>query len=243
MNLNLTEEDKKIFKRVVLLAKSYRPKLPVIYTDIEVDYDGNFDEGWHGKSVYISTTGTGDKDIDYEPFYDFIFEFTKDNYTKFLNPFEDYDESWGSIRCAFNFEKNTLEFSYTVRFYGIDSSEREFEVKNELAQSLINVKNNNSEVLGNIVRMRFDGGGDDGEISLYGENETGDEFELPEEFIDFGYDRLTRYYSGWENNEGGSGYIVLDFSEPAVVNCEIIMDLNSEDSHSDSYEIEINVIF
>ena len=36
-----------------------------------MDYDGNFDEGWHGKSVYINTTGTGDKDIDYEPFYDY----------------------------------------------------------------------------------------------------------------------------------------------------------------------------
>jgi len=60
--------------------------------------------------------------------------------------------------------------------------------------------------LGNEVEMVYNGGGDDGQIDN----------DYPDEIIHLGYEIIDVYYSGWENNEGADGSIVINFDEKMV---------------------------
>jgi hypothetical protein len=60
--------------------------------------------------------------------------------------------------------------------------------------------------LGNEIVMEYNGGGDDGQINN----------DYPDEIIHLGYEIIDVYYSGWENNEGADGSIVINFDEKMV---------------------------
>jgi hypothetical protein len=86
MELILSDEQKKLVKRAALLAKSYKPKRPEINLRFQVEQGGGLEPDWHG-SVCNVDTELGEKDIDYDQFYDLIFEFVEDNMDAFFEPF------------------------------------------------------------------------------------------------------------------------------------------------------------
>ena len=74
MEFILDDEQKKLVKRASLLAKSYKPKRPEINLRFQVEQGGGLEQDWHGPECSIELE-SGSKDIDYDQFYDLIFEF------------------------------------------------------------------------------------------------------------------------------------------------------------------------
>jgi len=242
MELILDDKQKKLVKRAAILAKSYKPKNTEISLRFSVEQGGNLEPDWNGSVCNIDTE-FGEKDIDYDQFYDLIFEFVEDNINDFLDPFNDHsDESWGSILCVFDYKEKTLTFGHDVSYYESSFSIEEGKVKQELAQKLINIKNDSEDLQGNVFSMSFDGGGDSGSIEG-GENELGESIDIPASFEDFGYDILEKCFGGWENNEGGNGNILLNFTEPGEVHWAIEMNMNGEEGFSDTYDFEVKLDF
>jgi hypothetical protein len=240
MELILSDEQKKLVKRAALLAKSYKPKSPEINLSFSVEQGGELEPDWRGSGCNINTE-SGEKDIDYEQFYDLIFEFVEDNMDEFLVPFNDHgDDAWGAIWCLFNYETKILTFEHDVRYYESSFSVEEGKVKQELAQRLINVKNESEDLQGNVISMSFDGGGDSGSIEN-GENELGESIDIPASFEDFGYDILEKHFGGWEINEGSNGNILLNFTEPGEVSWAIEINLNGEEGFNDFYDFEVKL--
>ena len=89
--------------------------------------------------------------------------------------------------------------------------------------------------------MNFDGGGDSGYIEDEAENETGDVVRPTEGMVDFGYSLLEEYHRGWENNEGGRGSIILDFSKKRKVSYNLEMYMNEELQTNGNYDFEIKL--
>jgi len=243
MEVILTDEQKKLFKRSAALAKSYKPKRPEIYMRFQVEQGGGLEQDWHGPECSVET-GSGSKNIDYDSLYDLVFEFVKDNMDVFFEPFNQQDgDSWGSIWCEFNYENKTLNFGHDVSYYESSYSDHDGEAKQDIAQALINSKNDSDDLNGDIITMKFDGGGDSGYIEAEGENELGESVTLPSTFEDFGYNLLEKYYGGWENNEGGNGQILLNFSEPGKVSWSLEMNMNGEEGFSDNYDFDVKLDF
>jgi len=241
MKLNLDDEQKKLFKRTAALAKSYKASRPEIDMTFQVESGGGIVEDWSGSECIVQTN-SGPKDINYEPFYNFIMEFIDDNRDTFLQPFDDQsDNSWGEILCEFNFETKTLSFTHNVSYYESSYSEEDGQAKPETARKLIEQKNASEDCQGEVVHMRFDGGGDSGYIESEAENELGDVVSPTGLMEDFGYEVLERHFGGWENNEGGSGTIILNFSVQNRVGYTIEMNMNGEEQYSDNYDFEIKL--
>jgi hypothetical protein len=242
MEFILDDEQKKLVKRASLLAKSYKPKNPEIYLRFSVEQGGGLEPDWNGSVCNIDTE-SGEKDIDYEQFYDLILEFVEDNMDVFFEPFNQQDDdSWGSIWCEFNYETKTLTFGHDVIYYESSFSLEEGKIKPDVAQRLINVKNESEDLQGDVISMRFDGGGDSGSIDG-GENELGDSVDIPASFEDFGYDILEKNFGGWENNQGGNGNVILNFTEPGEVSWSIEMNMNNEEGFADHYNFEVKLDF
>ena len=243
MELILTDEQKKLFKRASILAKSYKPKRPEINLTFQVEQGGGLESYWSGPECFIPTDA-GPRDIDYDSLYEFIFEFVNKNSNTFFRPFYEQDgDAWGEIWCEFNYEDKTLVFGHYVNYYESSYSDHDGEAKQDIAQALINSKNDSDDLNGDIITMKFDGGGDSGYIEAEGENELGESVTLPSTFEDFGYNLLEKYYGGWENNEGGNGQILLNFSEPGKVSWSLEMNMNGEEGFSDNYDFDVKLDF
>ena len=242
MEFILDDEQKKLVKRASLLAKSYKPKRPEIAMRFQVEQGGGLEPDWNGSECSIELE-SGSKDIDYEQFYDLIFEFVQDNMDVFFEPFNQQDDdSWGSIWCEFNYETKTLTFGHDVSYYELSFSVEEGKAKPDVAQKLINSKNDSENLQGDVISMRFDGGGDSGSIDG-AENELGEEIDVPASFENFGYHILEKYFGGWENNQGGNGIVLLNFTEPGEVNWSIEMNMNYEEGFTDHYDFEVKLDF
>ena len=61
--------------------------------------------------------------------------------------------------------------------------------------------------------IKYDGGGDSGEIKNVGEGNDGEEYDLSAGMEDVIYTYLERSFGGWENNEGASGEITVTKEE------------------------------
>ena len=242
MEFILDDEQKKLVKRASLLAKSYKPKRPEITMRFQVEQGGGLEPDWNGSECSIELE-SGSKDIDYEQFYDLIFEFVQDNMDVFFEPFNQQDDdSWGSIWCEFDYETKTLTFGHDVSYYELSFSVEEGKAKPDVAQKLINSKNDSENLQGDVISMRFDGGGDSGSIDG-AENELGEEIDVPASFENFGYHILEKYFGGWENNQGGNGIVLLNFTEPGEVNWSIEMNMNYEEGFTDHYDFEVKLDF
>ena len=242
MEFILDDEQKKLVKRASLLAKSYKPKRPEIAMRFQVEQGGGLEPDWNGSECSIELE-SGSKDIDYEQFYDLIFEFVQDNMDVFFEPFNQQDDdSWGSIWCEFDYETKTLTFGHDVIYYESSFSLEEGKVKPDVAQKLINSKNDSENLQGDVISMRFDGGGDSGSIDG-AENELGEEIDVPASFENFGYHILEKYFGGWENNQGGNGNVLLNFTEPGEVHWGIEMNMNGEEGFADHYDFEVKLDF
>ena len=59
-----------------------------------------------------------------------------------------------------------------------------------------------------VFELMYDGGGDSGQIN--------EPVDTPQDIEYLGYEIIDVYHSGWENNEGADGRIVIDFNERTI---------------------------
>jgi hypothetical protein len=237
-NISLTEEQKKIFKRVEILAKSHRSKDGEVLITFDRYQGSGFEEAWTAGELEINTTN-GRQYESYPPYYDLIKSLVFDNEHYFQEPFDNFDDSFGTIEAIYNINEKVLRFNADIRYYEPAYSERDIEFSEEETTNLINIKNSRPNLQGNTFRMRFDGGGDSGYLAD-GENDAGDQVDIPSVFEDLGYKLLEDYFGGWEINEGSYGSIVIDFSDPENVTAVIEMNMNEESSEYYEYNFTVS---
>lgn len=88
------------------------------------------------------------------------------------------------------------------------------------------------------LRINFNGSGDDGYIDGYGVNEDGNQHQLTDSIEEEIYRGLSREFGGWENNQGASGYMLLDINDEAIKIDIEYYDQNYEDSGFELYIVE-----
>jgi hypothetical protein len=93
--------------------------------------------------------------------------------------------------------------------------ELEFEDEKELmVEWMDQLESNGAEIPSDgILTARYSGGGDDGSLDG-GFDEINQ--QLPGSMEDFCYNQLSSNYSGWENNEGGEGYFIFNFTDGTI---------------------------
>jgi hypothetical protein len=152
----------------------------------------------------------------------FVSKFIEDNVDDIISHFYcDECDGSGNIRVKYNPENKNLTFDLYVNIT-LSNNEEHRLTFNDLInapqpqwgrpyQELKKLQydefiNKYKSELGNEVEMVYNGGGDDGQIDN----------DYPDEIIHLGYEIIDVYYSGWENNEGADGSIVINFDEKMV---------------------------
>ena len=96
-------------------------------------------------------------------------------------------------------------------------SEREIEFEDEkelMVEWMDQLESNGAEIPSDgILTARYFGGGDDGSLDG-GFDEINQ--QLPGSMEDFCYNQLSSNFGGWENNEGGQGYFVFNFTDGTI---------------------------
>jgi len=110
-------------------------------------------------------------------------------------------------------EKISVKYWYTYYALGDGSSvsyseEDDDNRHDDLVGDILQTVRDVSEGL-DIMELRYNGSGDSGYIE--GTFENGE--EVPADVEDFCYDKLSRNFGGWENNEGGEGYFIFNFND------------------------------
>jgi hypothetical protein len=59
-----------------------------------------------------------------------------------------------------------------------------------------------------LLELKYNGGGDSGQFD--------EPIDIPSDIETLGYEIIDVYHSGWENNEGADGRIVIDFNERTI---------------------------
>jgi hypothetical protein len=92
--------------------------------------------------------------------------------------------------------------------------ELEFEEPEIMEEWKDQLKTNGAEIpRDGVLTARYSGGGDDG--SLDGNFEEINQ-QLPGSMEGFCYNQLSDNYGGWENNEGGEGYFIFNFTDGTI---------------------------
>jgi hypothetical protein len=110
----------------------------------------------------------------------------------------------------------SITVSQIYGYYDVGSEgEIEFEDEKELmVEWMDQLESNGAEIPSDgILTARYSGGGDDGSIDG-GFDEINQ--QLPGSMEDFCYNQLSSNYGGWENNEGGQGYFVFNFTDGTI---------------------------
>jgi len=236
--MEFTQEQKNLFKRVELLSKINNKSHNEIECEYLVEQNSTIIEDAHYGSATIVSYGEsgGNKMIDYDPYYYFIKEIVQDNDDVFLDPFYQFEDSWGRIIARYNTDTKILSFYSVINFY--DYSE-------DYSDGVINfndeLKEVKKEIVGNTIRVNFDGGGDSGYVEDVCENEMGDQIDLPDLFSDVCYEILDKKYSGWEINEGSYGYITLNLSGNDFIKYSINININEVSDVDHKYKFYIDV--
>lgn len=110
----------------------------------------------------------------------------------------------------------SITVSQIYGYYDVGSeSEIEFEDEKELmVEWMDQLESNGAEIPSDgILTARYSGGGDDGSLDG-GFDEINQ--QLPGSMEDFCYNQLSSNFGGWENNEGGQGYFVFNFTDGTI---------------------------
>ena len=110
----------------------------------------------------------------------------------------------------------SITVSQIYGYYDVGSEgEIEFEDEKELmVEWMDQLESNGAEIPSDgILTARYSGGGDDGSMDG-GFDEINQ--QLPGSMEDFCYNQLSSNFGGWENNEGGQGYFVFNFTDGTI---------------------------
>jgi len=110
----------------------------------------------------------------------------------------------------------SITVSQIYGYYDV-GSEREIEFDDEkelMVEWMDQLESNGAEIPSDgILTARYSGGGDDGSLDG-GFDEINQ--QLPGSMEDFCYNQLSSNFGGWENNEGGQGYFVFNFTDDII---------------------------
>jgi len=137
---------------------------------------------------YLDSSGNYSyPDIDGVNYHDFLIDFDTRNRELSIRQIYGYYDVGGTSEV--DFEGDEVDFN---------------SFRNELKTNKISIPNDG------ILTARYSGGGDDG--SMDGNFDEINQ-QVPELMEDFCYDKLSRNFGGWENNEGGEGYFIFNFND------------------------------
>ena len=213
MNEIITTEDKKYLERISRYVQSLGQK------DVEIRIEAN---EWDNKTEI--------SDIEWETITHFNWDTRLDipsGFIEILQKIFNHLESSGEYSFpdieGLNYHDFLIDFDTSNReltikqFYGYydvgGESEVEFEGDEVDMDSFRKELNPNDIPNDGVLTVRYNGGGDDGSID--GQFDEISE-SVPSLMEDFCYDKLSRNFGGWENNEGGEGYFIFDFNNNSV---------------------------
>ena len=208
----LTPEEKKYLERVSRYIQSMGKR------DVEIRIEANEYDG----KTEIS-------DIEWENITNFDYSSTLEipsGFIEILQKIFNYLDSSGNYsypdRDGVNYHDFLIDFDTTNReltirqiygYYDVGGeSEVEFEGDEVDMDSFRDeLSSNNVEIPEDgILTARYSGGGDDG--SMDGNFDEVNK-SVPGLMEDFCYNKLSRNFGGWENNEGGEGYFMFNFND------------------------------
>jgi hypothetical protein len=239
MEYNFTDEDKK--KLNILRARCKVAGLgDVVIREFGVDEEGNLNDSWYTDDFTSENNGnTMDSYPEINKLFYHIFE---DNYDYFLSAFESFsDQSYGSLIFYINFKDKSISFSSLINYYSTNDTEIKgmlkvlFYRKPQAYDEFVEVYQNTTPEYSKLI-FTFDGGGDSGYVDQEGENEYGGSVELTAPLEDVCYEILNREFIGWEENEGSSGRIILNFSDVNNVTYHVEFSMNYQTAENYYYE-------
>ena len=213
MNELITTEDKKYLERISRYVQSLGQK------DVEIRIEAN---EWDNKTEI--------SDIEWETITHFGWDSRLDipsGFIEILQKIFNHLESSGEYSFpdieGLNYHDFLIDFDTSNReltikqlygYYDVGGeSEVEFEGDEVDMDSFRKELNPNDIPNDGVLTVRYNGGGDDGSID--GQFDEISE-SVPSLMEDFCYDKLSRNFGGWENNEGGEGYFIFDFKNNSV---------------------------
>lgn len=155
-----------------------------------------------------------------------FFEEIKNNFDTDLFYNDYYDSYNGGLQIFINAEKEMIIVKYYYYTMNTESSEIENTFL-QLAQETNPWRSNERDVLkltdenfiekmkkdyGSFLTLEYDGSGDSGYISDYGQTNHGS-VKTNQDIEYIAYEILEQYHAGWEINEGSSGHMIFDFEK------------------------------
>jgi hypothetical protein len=216
MNELLTPEEKKYLERIARYLQSMGEKQVEIrieandwdnkteISDIEWEYVTQFDSYRNSIEIpsgfieilqkifnYIDESGRYSfPDIDGLNYHDFLIDIYAVNKSINVSQIYGYYTAGGEGEIEFDDEKELM------------------------VEWMDQLESNGAEIPSDgILTARYSGGGDDGSLDG-GFDEINQ--QLPGSMEDFCYNQLSSNYSGWENNEGGEGYFIFNFTDGTI---------------------------
>ena len=229
--LRLNDEQKKLLKRYNALLMAVADEgifWKAWYSQGDIDgADGPYPQGdnWYGRRNEVEPESEPAK---------FLTQIVEDYISSISGDIDSYaydDDTTGSGDVIFEYNPQTMTFNIDIRYYTREGEDRETEKSfsevsqdqpqwafgdqskrpykklndDEFVQSIVD-KNNGKTYF----ELSYNGYGDSGEIV----EEDGINWENP--VLELAYDVLDLYHSGWENNEGADGRIVIDLENKEI---------------------------
>ena len=163
---------------------------------------------WWNEKVWINTLR---KDVNipsnFLPLFDMIINKYGDEIWEGSQS-ENDDEDYYRLTISFKVDPRVMIMTSMITENGEEPAGDSYELNdNEEVNTFLDEHNLDS------IMIKYDGGGDSGEIKNVGEGNDGEEYDLSAGMEDVIYTYLERSFGGWENNEGASGEITVTKEE------------------------------
>ena len=165
---------------------------------------------WWNEKVWINTLR---KDVNIPSnflplFYMIIDKYGEEIWEGSQSEDEYNEEDYYRLTISFKVEQRVMIMTSMISENGEEPAGDSYELNdNEEVNTFLDEHNLDSIVI------KYDGGGDSGEIKNVGEGNDGEEYDLSAGMEDVIYTYLERSFGGWENNEGASGEITVTKEE------------------------------
>ena len=160
----------------------------ILINEMAIEITKNSDNDVYDELGCDECAGSGYLYVHYDPETQ-IFSTSVDRYLRLSEDSEYMKtfEEWGNTQPQYPWQK----FTY---------------LKKLLDPEFIEKYKNEGE--GGVFELIYNGGGDSGQIE--------EPVDLPQDIEYLGYEIIDVYHSGWENNEGADGRIIINFNEKTI---------------------------
>ena len=160
----------------------------ILINEMALEFAKDSEDDLYDAFYCDNCNGSGRLEVHYDPETQ-IFTTSADRYLTLSEESEHMKtfEEWGNTQNVHPWQK----FTY---------------LKKLLDPEFIEKYKNEGE--GGVFELVYNGGGDSGQIE--------EPIDLPQDIEYLGYEIIDFYHSGWENNEGADGRIVIDFNERTI---------------------------